>query len=158
MLCNAFAQGAREAGHTVEKIYVQEQNIGGCMACYACRETGVCIQKDDMAVVLEKLVTADVIVLATPVYFYSMDGQMKTMIDRTLPRYREIFDKDFYFIVTAVAGESAMNRTMDALRGFTDCLPSAKVKGQIYGAGVYAKGEVKGNAAMKTAYQMGREC
>ena len=95
ILCDAFAKGAAEAGHQVEKIYVQQLRIGGCMACYGCRGTGVCVQKDDMASVLEKLIAADVIVLATPVYFYSMDGQMKTLIDRTLPRYTEIRDKEF---------------------------------------------------------------
>lgn len=158
LLCDAFAQGARDTGHTVEKIYVHEQNIGGCMACYACRETGACVQKDDMAAILEKLVAAEVIVLATPVYFYSMDGQLKMMIDRTLPRYREISGKDFYFIATAAAGKTAMERTMEALQGFTDCLPGAEVKGKIYGAGVYEKGEIKKNAAMDTAYQMGRKC
>lgn len=104
LLCDAFAQGAREAGHEVEKIYVQDQKIGSCMACYGCRSKGVCVQKDDMASILDKLVAADVIVLATPVYFYAMDGQLKTLIDRTLPRYTEIRGKDFYFIATAAAG------------------------------------------------------
>lgn len=158
LLCDAFAQGAREAGHTVEKIYVHAQKIGGCMACYACRGTGVCVQKDDMTGLLAKLVATDVIILATPVYFYSMDGQMKTMIDRTLPRYTEICGKEFYFIATAAAGQSAMERTMEALRGFTDCLPDAKVKGKIYGANVYSKGEIKEAEAMKAARQMGRNC
>lgn len=158
LLCDAFAQGSREAGHTVEKIYVQAQKIGGCMACYACRGTGTCVQKDDMAPLLAKLAAADVIVLATPVYFYSMDGQMKTLIDRTLPRYGEISDKDFYFIATAAAGKNSMERTMDALRGFTDCLPGAEVRGLIYGDGVYEKGEIKASETMKTACQMGRGC
>lgn len=78
-------------------------------------------------------------------YFYSMDGQLKTMIDRTLPRYTEIRDKDVYFIATAAAGRRSMERTMDALRGFTDCLSGAVVKGEIYGEGVYQKGEVDKN-------------
>lgn len=54
-----------------------------------------------MAEILDKMVSADVIVMATPVYFYSMNGQMKTLIDRTVPRYEEISGKDFYFIVAA---------------------------------------------------------
>lgn len=157
LLCDAFAQGAQESGHTVEKIYVQDQKIGGCMACYGCRGKGVCVQKDDMSPILDKLVAADVIVLATPVYFYAMDGQLKTLIDRTLPRYTEIRDKDFYFIATAAAGVKAMERTMDGLEGFTDCLPGAKVKGKIYGSGVYQKGEVRDTPAYKTAYESGRK-
>ena len=71
LLCDEFARGAREAGHTVKKIYVQDQRIGPCRACYGCRGTGACVQKDDMAAILEKMVEADVLVLATPVYFYS---------------------------------------------------------------------------------------
>ena len=115
-----------------------------------------CVQKDDMTELLDKMVAADVIVLATPVYFYSMDGQMKTMIDRTLPRYMEISDKDFYFIATAAAGKRAMERTMDSLRGFTDCLPGAKVKGLVYGEGVYQKGEVMETRAIKEAFEFGK--
>lgn len=134
---------------------MQDLKIGACRACYGCRGTGSCVQKDDMADVLEKMISADVIVLATPVYFYSMDGQMKTLIDRTLPRYVEIKDKDFYFITTAAAGAGAMERTVDSLRGFTDCLPRAEVKGVVYGSGVYQKGEVKETENMKKAYRMG---
>lgn len=156
LLCDAFARGAREAGHNIEKVYVHEQKISGCMACYVCRGTDVCMQKDDMSAILAKLVVADAVVLATPVYFYSMDGQLKTLIDRTLPRYTEIKNKDFYFIATAAAGKSAMERTMDALSGFTDCLPGAKIKGRIYGDGVYQKGEITGTDAVHTAYQMGK--
>ena len=94
LLCDQFAKGAEEAGHQVEKIRVQEKKISPCLACYGCRGTGTCVQKDDMAAILDKMVEADVLVLATPVYFYSMDGQLKTLIDRTLPRYTEIRDKE----------------------------------------------------------------
>lgn len=156
LLCDEFAKGAQEAGHQVEKIRVQEQKIGPCLACYGCRGTGVCVQKDDMAAILEKIVAADVLVLATPVYFYSMDGQLKTLIDRTLPRYTEIRSKEVWFIATAAAGKGAMERTIDALRGFTDCLPGAQVKGVIYGSGVYQKGEVLETRALQEAYQAGK--
>ena len=156
ILCDQFARGAQEAGHRVEKIRVQEKKISPCLACYGCRGTGVCVQKDDMAAILGKMVEADVLVLATPVYFYSMDGQLNTLIDRTLPRYTEIRDKEVYFIATAAAGKGAMERTIDALRGFTDCLPNAEVKGVIYGAGAWQLGEIQGNPAMEEAYQMGK--
>ena len=98
-LCERFISGAREAGHDVEKISLRDKNIHYCLGCGACNNTHRCVQKDDMAPVLDKLVEADVIVLATPVYFYSMDGQLKTFIDRTVPRYTEISGKDFYFTV-----------------------------------------------------------
>ena len=156
LLCDEFARGAREAGHTVEKIYVQDQRIGPCRACYGCRGTGACVQKDDMAAILEKMVEADVLVLATPVYFYSMDGQLKTLIDRTLPRYTEIREKEVWLIATAAAGRGAMERTIDSMCGFTDCLPGSQVKGVIYGSGVYQKGEVLETRAAQEAYQAGK--
>ena len=158
ILCQQFAKGAEEAGHQVELVRVHDLQIGACRACYGCRATKACVQKDDMTALLEKLIAADVIVLATPVYFYTMDGQMKTMIDRTLPRYTEIADKEFYFIATAADGKETMERTMDGLYGFIDCLPGAKVKGKIYGAGVYQKGEVAATKAMEQAYQYGKQC
>ena len=109
-----------------------------------------------MKEILEKMINADAIVLATPVYFYSASGQMKTLIDRTLPRYTEIENKDFYFIATAADGKSSMERTMDALRGFTDCLPNANVKGYIYGAGLYEKGDVAQTSYLQKAYEIGK--
>ncbi len=156
LLCDQFAKGAQEAGHRVEKIRLQEQAIAPCRACYGCRGTGACVQKDDMAAILDKMVEADVLVLATPVYFYSMDGQLKTLIDRTLPRYTEIRDKEIYFIATAAAGKGAMERTMEALAGFTDCLPGAQVRDRIYGSSVYQKGEVLETQAAHHAYQAGK--
>ncbi len=156
ILCEQFKKGAEESGNTVEKISIRNLKIGNCMACYGCRGSKICVQKDDMEKLLNKMIAADVLVLATPVYFYCMDGQMKTMIDRTLPRYTEIRNKDFYFIATAAAGKALIERTMDAMQGFADCLPGAKVKRKIYGEGVYQKGEVKDTPAYGEAYEAGR--
>ena len=81
ILCQQFAKGAAEAGNEVEIVRVADKKIAPCKACYYCRtHEGECAIKDDMAEVLQKMIDADVIVLATPVYFYSMDGQMKTVI------------------------------------------------------------------------------
>lgn len=100
-LCDEFIRGAQESGNQAEKIFLASKNIKYCIGCGVCNTTHRCVQKDDMAEILDKMVEADVIVLATPVYFYTMDAQMKTLIDRTVPRYTEIQNKDFYFIVAA---------------------------------------------------------
>ena len=128
MLCDRFSQGAAESGHKVEKIFLASKNIGYCRGCGVCNSTHQCVQKDDMAEILDKMVKADVIVLATPVYFYTMDGQMKTLIDRTVPRYTELTNKDFYFIMTAAdTAKASLTRTLESFRGFTeDCLTSAE--------------------------------
>lgn len=158
LLCNEFARGAIEAGNEVEKIYLNDKNIGYCRGCGVCNTTHKCVLKDDMAEILDKMTKADVIVMATPVYFYSMNGQMKTLIDRTVPRYGEISNKDFYFIVAAADDNQAnMERTLEGFRGFTeDCLDNAKEKGIIYGTGAWNIGDIKGNPAMEEAYLMGK--
>ncbi len=110
-----------------------------------------------MAGILEKMIEADVIVMATPVYFYTMDAQMKTLIDRTCSRYTEIVNKEFYFIATAADNtKGALERTIEGFRGFTDCLSGAKEKGIIYGLGVWHKGEINDNKALQEAFEMGK--
>ena len=157
ILCDEFAKGVLEAGHKVEKIRVAEKNIGYCRACYACRGTGVCTIKDDMAEVLQKMIDADVLVLASPVYFYSIDAQLKALIDRTVARWFEVKNKEFYYIVTAAdSGKEAAETTLACFRGYADCVDGAIEKGVIYGMGVYEKGKVKDTKAMKEAYEMGR--
>lgn len=157
ILCNEFMRGAKDGGNEVEKIRVAEKNIGYCRACYACRNTGVCAIRDDMAEVLQKMIDADVLVFATPVYFYSIDAQLKALIDRTVARWLEVKDKELYYIVTAADGERASAETTIAcLRGYADCINGAKEMGIIYGMGVYEKGEVKNTAALAEAYEMGK--
>ena len=158
LLCDQFLHGAREAGHQVEKIFLRDKKINHCIACGACQENGgQCSQQDDMAGILEKMIRADVIVMATPVYFYTMNGQMKTLIDRTYARYTEISDKQLYFIMTAAVSRKALlERTLEGFRGFTSCLPGAKEKGVIYGTGAWNIGDIKGSAAMTQAHEMGK--
>ena len=97
ILCDRFAEGAREVGRSVEKVRVAEKKVGYCRACYYCRtHGGECAVKDDMAEILQSMIEADVIVLASPVYFYSIDAQLKAVIDRTVARWLEVKNKEFY--------------------------------------------------------------
>lgn len=157
ILCEEFERGAKEAGNTVELIRLREQDIRYCTGCGVCNSTHRCVQKDGMARILDKMVSADAIVLATPVYFYTMDAQLKTLIDRTVPRYLEISNKDFYFIVTAAdTQQSNLERTVEGLRGFTaECLEGAAEKGVIYGSGAWQKGEIRQTPAIIEAYEIG---
>lgn len=158
LLCDQFIRGATEAGNQVEKIFVGDKRINYCTACDACQGNGGrCVQKDDMAEILDRMISADVLVMATPVYFYTMNAQMKTLIDRTYARYTGVSNKDFYFIMTAAVGnKSLLERTLESLRGFTSCLTGAKEKGVIYGTGAWNKGDIKKSPAMGHAYEMGK--
>lgn len=159
ILCDEFIRGAVEAGNKAEKIFLREKKIGYCIACDYCKENdGECSQNDDMAEILEKMIAADVIVLATPVYFYTMDAQLKTLIDRCVARYTEITDKEFYFIITAADTVKAnMQKTIDGLRGFTDmCLDGAVEKGIILGTGAWQAGDIRSTPAVSKAYALGK--
>ena len=159
LLCDQFMKGAIEAGHRAEKIFLADKTIHYCTGCGACANaTRPCVQKDDVAEILEKMVEADVIVLAPPVYFYTMCAQLKTLIDRSCPRYTAISNKEFYFILTAAdTSRAAMNRTLESLRGFTeDCLENSREKGIVFGLGVMDRGEVKETPAYREAFEMGK--
>lgn len=158
LLCGEFMRGAQEAGHEVERIHVASKKIHPCSGCYYCTDHGgQCAHKDDMAEILQKMIDADVLVLASPVYFYSIDAQLKAVIDRTVARYLEVKNKEFYYIVTmADEALSSADTTLACFRGYADCVDGAVEKGVVIGSGVYEAGEVKGTPAMEQAYQLGR--
>ena len=93
LLADAFIEGAREAGHTVEKINLHDKKIGFCKGCLGCQKTQHCILRDDMDDILPRMQQAEVIAFASPVYFYSLCGQLKTLLDRTNP----LFAGDYAF-------------------------------------------------------------
>ncbi len=157
LLCDEFMRGALEAGHQVEKIRVQEKKVACCLGCYACKDTGVCAIKDDMADIIQKMIDCDVMVLASPVYFYSIDAQLKAVIDRSVCRWTEVKDKEFYYIATCADTErESAETTIACFRGYADCVEGAVEKGVIYGTGVYQIGEVKDTKFMQEAYEMGK--
>ena len=158
ILCDEFARGAREAGNEVEKLRVADKKIHPCSGCYYCTSHGgACAHKDDMAEVLQKMIDADVLVLASPVYFYSIDAQLKAVIDRTVARWLEVRDKEFYYIVTmADEPHQSADTTLACFRGYADCVEGAVEKGVIIGSGVYEPGKVKDTPAMQQAYELGK--
>jgi multimeric flavodoxin WrbA len=159
LLCDRFIAGAQDAGLETEKIFLGDRKINYCTGCGICLNGRKrCPQEDNMAEVLEKMIAADVIVMATPVYFYTMAAQMKTLIDRTCSRYTEINNKEFYFILTAAdSNNQAMERTLDGFRGFTSFLDGAQEKGIIYGTGAWHIEDIKESPAMAQAYAIGKQ-
>lgn len=157
-LCEQFAKGAQEAGHKVEKIWIQGKKIAPCLACYYCKDhNGECAIRDDMKEVLDKMIAADVLVLSSPVYFYSISAQLKSVIDRTVARWLEFKNKEFYYIMSAAEdSDTVMDCTLECMRGFAECLEGSVEKGIIYGKGVYKKGEIIGHTAMQEAFEMGK--
>lgn len=157
LLCDEFMRGARAAGHNAEKIRLSEKRINYCTGCCTCiSRQGTCVQQDDMNEIFKKILAADVMVLASPVYFHAMNGQMKTFIDRICPIYTRINGKDVYFVVSAAGGKSVVDSTVESLRVFTNCLHGIKEKGVISVTGVWDAGGVNGNPALQQAFAMGQ--
>lgn len=155
-LCDRFFEGAVEAGHDVEKIFINDKKIAYCRACYACQKLGKCIIKDDMEEILNKIIDADVLVFASPVYFYSINAQIKTVLDRTVARWTEIKDKEFFYILTAAEGREIMERAVECFRGFADCFKGSVEKGVLCAHGLYQKDEAKTSKFANAAYELGK--
>ena len=121
------------------------------------RRVQPCPQKDDAAEIIGKMLAADVIVMATPVYFYAMSAQMKTLIDRCCGPYTEMKNKEFYFIATAAEEDNGiMDRIVANFMGFLDCLENPTVKGTLFCGGVWHVGEIEGNPTLRQAYEQGK--
>ena len=157
-LCDQFMAGAQEAGHNVENIWVQGEKIAPCLGCGHCQShAGVCVQKDAMADILQKMVDTDVLVLASPVYFYSVSAQIKALIDRTVARYTEVKNKSMYYIIAAADSDiSHMQRTIECFRGFAYCIEGSVEKGVVYGVGAWNRGDIKGSPSMAQAFELGK--
>jgi len=123
LLCQKFCKGAEEKGHSVELIRIAEKEIGYCRACDGCmRNNGECVLKDDMNEILKTFQDADVLVLATPIYFYGISAQMKTFIDRTYPIWKHLGCKDVYYIISAGLDKAIIERSLGDLDGFVEHL------------------------------------
>ena len=156
-LCDQFIRGATDAGHIAEKVFLSDKKIGYCIACCTCITESKCSQNDDMGEIIGKLIDCDVLVLATPVYFYCMSAQLKTFIDRIMPRYMEIKNKKIYFILTAADTKVAsVYETLVSLRGFIKTLPDSEEKGSVHGLGMWDMGDALDSHKMVEAYKMGK--
>lgn len=157
-LAQEFEKGAKEAGNTTELVYLYDKTISFCKGCLACQKTHQCIIKDDANEIVEKMKHSDVIVWATPIYYYEMSGQMKTMIDRANPIFGSEYKfKDIYLIATAAdSGEYSMDGAIKGLQGWIDCFAGTSIKGVIKGLGLEGIGAVENNPILHQAYNMGR--
>lgn len=157
-LAEEFSKGAKDAGNTVEIISLADKNIRFCRGCFACQKTKRCVIRDDADLIEQKAEHADVLVFATPIYYYEMSGQMKTMLDRGNPLFTANYAfRDVYLLSTAAEdGEYVWQRAKNGLEGWIACFSKAKLAGSVFGGGVTDPGDIKGHPAMAEAYEMGK--
>ena len=158
ILADEFIKGAKSKGHSVEKICIKEKNISFCKGCLSCQVNKKCSINDDAQEIFEKIKNSNVIVWATPIYYYSMSGQMKTLIDRLNPLFVSKYDfQDIYLIATAADNNnSAFNGIITELNGWTSCLTKTKLKGILKATSLTYPSEAKEHPNyLKEAYKMG---
>ncbi len=157
-LAKEFARGAQEAGNEVELVCLRDKEIKYCMGCLACQKTGKCVIKDDAPELTAKMHDADVIAWVTPIYYYEMSGQMKTMIDRGNPLYGSNYKfTDIYMLTSAAEDEPEVpQRAISGLQGWIDCFERASLKGTVFAGGVTMPDDIKGHKALADAYNMGK--
>lgn len=157
MLADKFTEGALHAGHDVEKISLAGKNISFCRGCLACQKLGRCVIDDDANGIMQKVLNADVVVWATPIYYYEMSGQMKVMIDRMNAMYPLDYKfRDVYLLTTAAENEPEVpKRAESGLTGWTDCYPKCRLAGTLFCGGVDAPHTIEGNEKLQPAYEMG---
>ncbi len=158
ILAEAFAKGAKEAGHEVEFISLRGKRIEFCKGCLACQKTGFCVIQDDVNEIAETVLASQVVAFATPIYYYEMSGQMKTLLDRMNSLYpKDYAFRDVYFMASAADEEtSAPDRAINGLKGWIDCFEKAELKDSVFCGGVDRPGDAEGKAAVHQAYEMGR--
>ena len=158
-LADAFLRGAADAGHHTEKISLRGRNIQFCRGCMACQKLGRCVISDDAAEISQKMHDADVIAFATPIYYYEMSGQMKTLLDRANWLYSSDYHfTDIYLLTAAAENEpSVPSRAEGGLTGWIDCFERARLAGSVFAGGVEGPGETTGHPALAQAYNMGNQ-
>ena len=158
ILTERLIAGAKDAGHQVEHISLKGKTIKFCIGCLACQKTQKCIQKDDAIEIAEKVKNADTLVFVTPIYYYEMSGQMKTLLDRMNPLYTTDYKfRNVYMLSTAAEDEeSTPEKAVNGLQGWVDCFEKAELADTLFCGGINDPGEALEKAAeLEEAFQFG---
>ena len=158
ILAQAFADGARDAGNEVNVISLKNKNIRFCIGCLACQASGKCVMQDDVAEIMAEVKESDVLAFASPVYYYSISGQLKTLLDRLNPLFADEYRFcDIYFLSVAHEDETTtVEGAETAIQGWVDCFSEARLVKTFFAGGVGAPREIKDHKALQQAYETGK--
>lgn len=157
-LAEELIRGATDAGHDVERISLKGKEIRFCIGCLACQQTQKCVLKDDAVEIAEKVKNADTLVFTTPIYYYEMSGQMKTLLDRLNPLYPSDYRfRKVYILTTAAEDEEYVpEKAVSGLQGWVDCFEKAEIAGSLFCGGISDAGEANGKKEKQDeAYRFG---
>ena len=158
MLADQFVEGAKVADNDVEKIMLVGKNIQFCKGCMACQKLGRCAINDDVNAIMAKVLKADVVCWATPIYYYEMSGQMKTLIDRMNAMYELDYQfRDVYLLTTAADDDpQTPKRAETGLTGWIACFPKSRLAGTLFCGDVNDARAIEGNPKLQEAFELGK--
>ena len=159
ILAESLIKGAKDAGHQVEHISLKDKNIKFCIGCLACQKSQRCVLNDDAVWIAEKVKNADTLVFITPIYYYEMSGQMKTLLDRMNPLYPSDykFRKIYMLSVAAEDEPGTPQKAVNGLQGWVDCFEKATLAGSLFCGGLTNPGEASQIPdKLEAAYQFGK--
>ena len=159
ILADRLVAGAKDAGHEVEQISLKGKKINFCIGCFACLKTQRCAIKDDAIEIAEKVKNADTLVFVTPIYYYEMAGQMKTLLDRLNPLYSSDYKfRNVYMLSTAAEDEAyTPEKAVNGLRGWVDCFEEATLVDSLFCGGINDPAEAASKETELTeAYEFGK--
>ena len=159
ILAERLIAGANDAGHEVEHISLRGKELKFCIGCLACQKTQKCVQRDDAVLIAEKVKDSDTVVFVTPIYYYEMSGQMKTLLDRLNPLYPSDYRfRKIYMLSVAAEDEADVpEKAVSGLRGWTDCFEKAELADTLFCGGINAPGEAANkDDALRAAYDFGK--
>ena len=151
--------GAADAGHQVEHVSLKGKTLQFCKGCLACQKTQRCVLKDDANLIAGKVLAADTLVFVTPIYYYEMSGQMKTLLDRLNPLYPSDYQfRNVYMMSVAAEDDPHVpDRAVHGLRGWIECFEKASFAGSLFCGGINDPGEAVGKSEVQErAYDFGR--
>ncbi len=159
ILTERLIEGAKDSGHEVEHISLKGKNIKFCIGCLSCQKTHKCILKDDAQEIAEKVKNADTLVFSTPIYYYEMSGQMKTLLDRMNPLYSSEYNfRNVYMLSVATEDEEYVPKKAESgLQGWIDCFEKAVFAGSLFCGGMTDPNEAKNRIEeLNEAYRFGK--
>ena len=159
ILAEKLVQGAEEAGHDVETVSLKGKTINFCKGCLACQKTRKCVIKDDAIEIAEKVRKAETLVFVSPIYYYEMSGQLKTLLDRLNPLYSSDYKfRNVYMLTTATEDEDFVcEKAVSGLNGWVDCFEKAEFKGSLFCGGINDMGEAGSREQeLQEAYDFGK--
>jgi len=169
LLLKEFLRGCRDAGAEVEEVFLRELKITPCLEIYACQMDGECPIKDDMKPLYGKLVEADILAVASPIFFYAVSAHLKAMIDRCQALWARkyllkqpvgagrIGGKGIFLAVGGSKGAKNFDGALLTMKYFFDAL-DLTFEGSLLYKGVDGKGEIlKHPTAMAEAYILGKK-